>query len=88
MISRKVGRPSGGCLSPEEKLDSVRKAREAQKQWRLANPDRHAEHIKNYHSKKNQNKEINKEKILLKFIKRISNVEVSIPSERLVSQVF
>ena len=60
MNSRKVGRPSGGCLSPEEKLESVCKAREAQKQWRLANPERHAEHIKNYHERKrNQNKEIN-----------------------------
>ena len=75
--SRKVGRPAGGCLNPEEKIESIRKAREAQKRWRLENPDRHAEHIKNYHErKKNQNKEINKEKILVKFIKRLSNVGI------------
>jgi hypothetical protein len=80
-MDRKVGRPIGGSLSPEEKLISMSKAREQQKLWRLAHPERKRE---NY---KKKPKEIDQFKVIQSFIKRIKTVIINGPNERIVSAV-
>jgi len=69
-----AGRPLGGCLTPEQKLISIGKARESQKRWRLQNPDRQQTYIKNYRNK--SGKESNQFKVMQCFIKRIRTITI------------
>jgi hypothetical protein len=74
-MHRKVGRPIGGCLTPEQKAEAVLKARQQQRQWRIDNPERYSEHIKNYREKK-KSKDIDQFKVMEKFLKRIKTISI------------
>ncbi len=76
-MNRKAGRPVGGKLSDEEKKLSLLRARELQKQWRIDNPERYAEHIKKYRESRKVAKEVDQFDLIQKFVKRIKTVNIN-----------
>jgi hypothetical protein len=73
----KVGRPLGGKLNEEDKAKAVQHAREVQKQWRIDNPERYAEHVKKYRENRKQVKKVNEIDLMQKFLKRIKSVSIN-----------
>ena len=77
MSCRKVGRPLGGKLSVDDKIQSVTYAKEQRKKWRIENPERYAEHMKNYRANTKNIKEITEFEIIHKFLKRIKCISIN-----------
>lgn len=77
MNIRKAGRPLGGRLSDEDKVQSVVHARELQKQWRVDNPERYTQSIKKYCESRKIVKEINEYDVIQKFLKRIKCISIN-----------
>ena len=72
----KAGRPIGGRLAPDEKQKALERAREAQKVWRLENPDKQKEYLQRFRERRDQEGNEDPTSILQKFIKRIKGIYI------------